>query len=114
MRVITEHGVKLENFPNSIRETNWLSRVNSSRPISLLSVPCGLRLRPSERPQACPPISTQTQMLWEKLKTKDFTSMMAEQEKSVSQAVLRGATPPAAGRGVSVTGFGGRSPQYCK
>ncbi len=43
----------------------------------------------------------------------DFTSMTAEQEKGVSQAVLRGATPPAAGRGVSVTGFGGRSPQYC-
>jgi hypothetical protein len=40
--------------------------------------------------------------------------MTAEEETSLSKAVLRGATPPAAQCGVSVTGYGGRSPQYCK
>jgi hypothetical protein len=40
--------------------------------------------------------------------------MTAEQQTSLSEAVLRGATPPAAQCGVSVTGYGGRSPQYRK
>jgi hypothetical protein len=40
--------------------------------------------------------------------------MTAHKQKSSNQAVLRGATPPAAQCGVSVTGFGGRSPQYRK
>jgi hypothetical protein len=40
--------------------------------------------------------------------------MTAQEQKSSNQAVMRGATPPAAQCGVSVTGFGGRSPHYRK
>jgi len=40
--------------------------------------------------------------------------MKARKLKTLNQAVLRGATPPAAQCDVSVTGFGGRSPQYRK
>jgi hypothetical protein len=47
-------------------------------------------------------------------RTKEFSSMTAQQRKSLREPVLRGATPPAAQCGVSVTGFGGRSPQYRK
>jgi hypothetical protein len=38
--------------------------------------------------------------------------MTAQGINSLEEEVLRGATPPAAQCGVSVTGFGGRSPQY--
>jgi hypothetical protein len=40
--------------------------------------------------------------------------MTAHEPNSFEEPVLRGATPPAAQCGVSVTGFGGRSPQYRK
>ena len=49
-----------------------------------------------------------------KLRTKEFSNMMVQIQKGLNQAVLRGATPHAAQCGVSVTGFGGRSPQYRK
>jgi hypothetical protein len=40
--------------------------------------------------------------------------MTAHETNSFGERVLRGATPPAAQCGMSVTGFGGRSPQYHK
>ena len=40
--------------------------------------------------------------------------MTARKHKTLNQAVLRGATPLIAQCSVSVTGFGGRSPQYRK
>ncbi len=40
--------------------------------------------------------------------------MTAQEQTSLSETVMRGATPPAAQCGVSVTGFGGRSPHYRK
>ncbi len=40
--------------------------------------------------------------------------MTAKSNTSSKEEVLRGATPPSAPCGGSVTGFGGRSPQYLK
>lgn len=40
--------------------------------------------------------------------------MTTWKQTTSSAKVLRGATPPAAPCGVSVAGFGGRSPQYRK
>jgi hypothetical protein len=38
--------------------------------------------------------------------------MTASDQTCTKEVVMRGATPPAAPCGVSVTGFGGRSPHY--
>ena len=74
----------------------------------------GTGLRRSEKPPNQPPNFKQVSAMRKKLRTKEFYNMTARIQKGLNQAVLRGATPPAAQSGVSVTGFGGRSPQYSK
>ena len=113
-KINTRVGKKPENCRNRSVNTLWLFQGTSLRHFLRYRMLCGSALRRFPRLPNHPPNFPPTRSLHKELRTKEFSSMTAHKQKSLNQAVLRGATPPAAQCGVSVTGFGGRSPQYRK